>query len=169
MRQGRGGNAVRRLGKASALLLLLAAYPPGRVLCQSAQAPALYRTGKWVAGALAVGFTTLGIMDHNAANRAYNGLVTYCSGGTCSVGPDGHYTDPAAEARYAVVVRNDRDARVWLITGQAALAGAIGLFVLQLHHGSGEPPNIPYSGFTLAPASVGGQPAVRVGWRLAVP
>ncbi len=171
-REKQGGQAVRNSRKGERLwlfLVLLTACPPLVSAQQSQPAPALYRTGKWIAVAAAAGFTALGIADHNAANTAYNGLVTYCAGGTCQLGPDGHYTDPAAEARYREVVTNDRAARAWLLGGQLALVGAVGLFILELHHSSKEPPNIPFSGLTIAPARVAGASAVKIGWRLAVP
>ncbi len=149
---------------------LLTALPPSRLTAQSPQpAPALYRTGKWIAAAAAVTLTGIGIADHDQANAAYTQLVNYCASGTCQLGPDGHYTDPVAEARYHEVVVNDRAARAWLLGGQLSLVGAVGLFILELHHSSKEPPNIPYSGLTIAPARIAGASAVKIGWSLAVP
>jgi len=127
--------------------------------------PAGYHYGKWLAAAFAVGFTTLAVRSHNAADRAYNGLLAYCRAGSCAVGPDGHYVDPDAEARYQDVTRGDRDARALFVGAQASLASAVVLFVLEVHRSSREPPNIPYHGLTVTP-HLGG---VDVGWQLAIP
>ncbi len=151
-------------------LTSLTAYPTHRLLAQSSQpAPTLYRTGKWVAAAAAVALTGIGIADHDQANAAYSQLVTYCAAGTCQLGPDGHYTDPYAESKYHTVVEADRAARVFLVSGQVALAGAVAMFILELHHAGKEPPNIPYHGLTIAPARIAGASVVRIGWRLGTP
>ncbi len=142
----------------------------GSLQAQSSRpAPALYRTGKWIAAAAAVTLTGIGIADHDQANAAYAQLVNYCASGTCQLGPDGHYTDPVAEAKYNTVVQSDRAARVYLVSGQVALAGAVAMFILELHHAGKEPPNIPYHGLTIAPARVAGASVVKIGWRLGVP
>ncbi|MBI1723884.1 MAG: hypothetical protein HYR48_08260 [Gemmatimonadetes bacterium] len=118
--------------------------------------------GKWAAAAAAVGFTALGIRTHHAANADFRALADYCrSRGACAIGPDGRYADPVAEERYRAVVRGDRAARAWLVSGQAALVGSAVLFVLELKRDRG-PPNIPYSGFVVEPGAFG----TRVGFRL---
>ncbi len=164
--------AVRRCGGTRAVwaVLFLTALPAYRLTAQSPQpAPALYRTGKWIAAAAAVTLTGIGIADHDQANAAYTQLVNYCAGGTCQIGPDGHYTDPVAESKYNTVVQSDRAARVFLVSGQVALAGAVAMFILELHHAGKEPPNIPYHGLTIAPARIAGAKVMRIGWRLGLP
>lgn len=140
--------------------LLLSAYPPSRpLLAQEATraptAPAVYRYGKWTAALLAAGATAMGISTHNAADRAYAGLLDWCRSTPCRLQPDGHYMDAEAEARYDVVVRRDRAARVWFIAGQAALAGAVALFILEIRHGPRDPANVPFSGLVLEPGRMG--------------
>jgi hypothetical protein len=132
-------------------------------LRRHAAAPAI-TWGKWAAAALALGSTALGIHQHYAGDNAYRALVLYCGDAiTCGVGPDGHYVNSQAEAKYQEVVRDDRSARAWLVIGQVAAIGAAVLFVLELKHDAG-PPNIPFSGLTLETASG----VTRVGYRIPV-
>jgi len=51
--------------------------------------------------------------------------------------------------------RRDREARAWFIGGQAAIAGAVALFILEIRHGPREPSNIPFSGLVLEPGRLG--------------
>jgi len=67
----------------------------------------LIRWGKWAAAAAAVGFTTLGIRQHNAGDAAFSDLVHYCRANLCTLTPAGRYADPQAEARYQRVVRDE--------------------------------------------------------------
>ncbi len=166
------GVAVRRrAGVAGAVLLaLLGASAPALAQADSGApaprparpAPIALRWGKWAAVALAAGFTAFGNQAHNDGNAAWNELVSYCRfDATCTIGPDGRYLDPHAEATYQRVVRDDRTARVLLVGGQvAAVAGAV-LWVLDLAH-AGEPPNIPYSGLMIE----SGHGVTKVGWRV---
>ena len=157
---------MRTAGAALALLLL------ARLGAAQTTAPApereaspLVRYGKWGAAAMFVAFTAAGAIAHDHANADWNRLSDYCrQEGACTIGPDGRYTNPRAESMYWDVVHQDRAARAWLIGGQAALAGAVTLFIIELrrHHG---PPNIPYSGFTVAPGRWG---EVRFGYRVPV-
>jgi hypothetical protein len=125
--------------------------------------PAAVRWGKWAAAAAAVGLTIEGIERHNAANAAFGDLVGYCGGTTCTLGSDGRYDDPGAEALYQRVVRSDRAARVWIVTGQLAAVGSAVLFVMDLIRPH-EEPNIPYSGLLLQ----SGNGVTRVGLRIPV-
>jgi hypothetical protein len=135
--------------------------PPCHLVAQQPQpAPAAYRYGKFAAVAAAIGFTALGIATHNQADRDYRALNDYCRTTGCAVGPDGRYTDATAEARYSEVVTGDRSARAWFIGGQAALAGAVALFILEVRHGNREPRNIPYHGLTVQRRDG----ALRIGW-----
>jgi hypothetical protein len=169
MREKSGGQAVRnyRWHAATSVLFLLTACPPASSLAAQHQpqpapaapsAPAVYRYGKWTAALLAAGATAMGISTHNAADRAYDDLIDWCRDNPCRLRPDGYYMDAEAEARYDVVVRRDRAARVWFVAGQAALAGAVALFILEIRHGPRDPANVPFSGLVLEPG--------RVGWKL---
>ncbi len=118
--------------------------------------------GKWAAAAAAVGFTALGVRQHNAGDAAFTDLINYCRTNVCTLTPAGRYADPQAESRYQRVVRDDRSARAWLIGGQVAAIGSAVLWVLQLRSAR-EPANIPYSGLVVATDARG----ARLGWRIA--
>lgn len=125
------------------------------------ETPFAIKWGKWTTAALAVGFTALGIRQHNDGDAAYHALIDRCRTIPCPFGPDGRYADAAAEALYQRVVRDDRSARGWLVGGQIAAVGSAVLFVLELSRNR-EPPNIPYSGFLVESDARG----ARVGWRV---
>lgn len=131
--------------------------PPGRT-------PAAIRYGKFAALGLAAGFTALGAVTHHRADAYYRDVLTLCRDhGPCHIGPDGRYENAAAEALFQRVVRGDRSARLWLLGGQAALAGSAVLFVMELKRKTG-PENIPFSPY-LAAGSLGTRVGVRVRWR----
>jgi hypothetical protein len=122
------------------------------------------RYGKWAAAAVAVGFTAMGIRTHQEADDDFRALADYCKAqGACALSTDGRYTDPVAEARYRDIVRGDRTARAWLISGQTAIVGSAILFVLELKRERG-PRNIPYSGLVIEPGAFG----TRIGLRLPI-
>lgn len=117
--------------------------------------PPLVRAGKWVGAAAFAGAITMALVQHNAANRAYDGLLFYCTNANCTTDAQGRYVDPGAEQRYQDVVRGDRAARIWLIAGQVTLVGTAVLFVLELTRERGTT-NIPYTGHLLVePGRVG--------------
>ena len=142
-------------------MFLLTALPTYRLSAQAPNgtAPAGYRYGKWAAAAAAIGFGVLGVEAHNRADNAYRTLLDYCRSSQCRVDPSGGYLDPAAEAQYQNVVEGDRAARTWFIGAQAALVGAVTLFVLELKYAPKGPANIPFNGLVLEPG--------RIGWRVA--
>jgi hypothetical protein len=149
--------AVVGLACALAAPLRAQTAPPAR-----RETPFAIMWGKWATAALAVGFTALGVHQHNAGDAAYTSLINYCrDAGPCPLAPDGRYANPQAEAMYQRVVRNDRSARGWLIGGQVAAVGSAVLFVLQLSRNR-EPPNIPYSGLLVESGAHG----ARLGWRI---
>ena len=150
------------------LLATLLALPDRATAQQQPAAPppttGIVRNGKWGAAALFVAATTIGFLEHNRADNAFDDLRTLCGNAVqCTIGPDGHYTDSAAEAQYQRIVAGDRAARSWFIGGQVALAGTAALFVIELLHARGAP-NIPYSGFIVKPTRDG----TRIGWRLPI-
>ena len=127
--------------------------------------PKVVRVGKWVAAGAWLGLTVAGVVEHNAADDAYNELQQYCFDiGPCTIGSDGRYTNPEAEARYQDVVHGDRSARALFVTGQVALAGAAALFVVELLKEKGTH-NIPFNGLVVAPARGGG---TNVGWSIRI-
>ena len=128
----------------------------------SQDVPFLVRWGKWGAALLFAGFTAYGALEHEQANEDYSQLRQFCLDiGPCTIGPDGRYIDPNAEALYQEVVQGDRTARASFIGGQIALAGAAALFVVELSRSKGTE-NIPYNGLVVAPSPYG----LKVGWRL---
>jgi len=124
--------------------------------------PGIVRHGKWAAAAVFVVFTGLAVYEHRAADDNFDELRTMCgSTAQCTIGQDGRYTDPPAEAQYQDIVAGDRAARAWFVAGQLALAGSAALFVIELRHSRGST-NIPYSGFIVKPSRYG----TRIGWQL---
>ncbi|HEY2805049.1 MAG TPA: hypothetical protein VGI92_04240 [Gemmatimonadales bacterium] len=124
--------------------------------------PDIVHYGKWGAAAVFAGLTTLGVIEHDRANSAFDRLTDFCLNvGPCGIGQDGRYSNPAAESRYQEVVSGDRAARVWLLSGQIALAGTATLFIIELmkNHST---TNIPFHGLLLEP----GRRTSKIGWRL---
>lgn len=131
--------------------------PPSRT-------PAAVRYGKFAALGLAAGFTALGAVAHHRADAYFSDVLTLCRDrGPCPIGPDGRYANAAAEALFQRVVRGDRSARLWLLGGQAALAGSAVLFVIELKRKKG-PENIPFSPYVAA-GPLGTRVGVRLSWR----
>ena len=127
-----------------------------------ARTPAAIRYGKFAALGVAAGLTTLGAVSHHRADAYYRDLLTLCRDhGPCPIGWDGRYAT-APEALYQRVVRGDRSARLWLLGGQAALAGSAVLFVMELKRKKG-PENIPFSPYIVA-GSFGTRVGVQLSW-----
>jgi len=156
--------ATARLGVCTLLLTAHCALAGGAFAQSPAPLPAppLVHYGKWAALGLAASFTIFGVQSHDRADRDFGALLTYCrSTGPCSLGGDGRYTNPTAEALYQRVRTGDRTARAWLVGGQVALAGGAVLFVLELRRRKG-PENIPFS-----PYVVGGRFGTLLGMQIA--
>jgi hypothetical protein len=149
-------------GIAAVGLALVLATPLGAQAPPASRPSAAIRWGKWAAAAAAVGFTALGIHEHNAGDAGYRALIAYCQGVPCPFGPDGRYADARAEALYQRVVRDDRAARGWLIGGQVAALGSAVLFVLELTR-QREPDIIPYSGLVVQSGAYG---RTKIGWKV---
>ena len=141
---------------------LRAQQPPAAEQPSAHRASPMIKWGKWAAVAAAVSFTALGIGQHNAGDATFSDLVRHCRTTLCTLTAAGRYADPAAEALYQRVVRDDRSARAWFIGGQVAALGSALLFVLELRR-TREPPSIPFSGLVVEPDGYG----TRVGWRIA--
>ena len=162
-RLARGATALRvgaLLAVHAASATLLSAQTPAP---EPARAPAVVRYGKWTALGLAAGFTILGATTHDRADQRYRELLAFCRvNGSCAIGPDGRYAYAAAESLYQRVVRNDRSARAWLVSGQAAIVAGAVLFVIELKRDRGTE-NIPF-----APYVAAGPLGTRAGVRIAL-
>jgi len=113
--------------------------------------------GKWVSAASAVGFTLLAARAHDRANQRWQHLLDLCrsDNATCQLRADGRYANSQAELFYQETVHYDRRARQRLIIGQLSLLTSAALFILDLRHGTGNPPNIPFHGLRLTAEPVG--------------
>ena len=102
--------------------------------------------GKWVVLAGSLGMNYLAVRAHNRAEDTFDVLESRCSVAQerCALGPGGAYADPEIEGLYQTSLRHDRRARLWLIGGETALAGAAVLFVWELTRPKGRPDNIPF-------------------------
>jgi len=127
-----------RVCSALLFLLLLA----GRA---EAQGPAV-KYGKWVLLAGSTGMNYLAVRAHDRAENNFDALESRCGEdqARCALGPSGSYSDPEIEGLYQASLRYDRRARLWLIGGETALAGAAALFVWELTRPKGRPDNIPF-------------------------
>jgi hypothetical protein len=106
----------------------------------------LVKYGKWLLVAGSIGMNYQAVQSHNRADDAFDALEAQCNANhaLCTVGADGHYTSPRSEALYQTSLDYDRQARGWLIGGEAALAGAAALFIWELTRPKGRPDNIPF-------------------------
>lgn len=108
--------------------------------------PTLVRYGKWVTLAATIGMGLKAAEAHRSAEAAFDRLSRYC--GTdpsrCDQHPDGTYLDPVAERYYRNSVEDDRRARRWLVGGELALVGTVGLFVWELTGPRQRPRDIPF-------------------------
>jgi hypothetical protein len=102
--------------------------------------------GKWVLVAGSAAMNYLAIDAHNQAEDTFDALEAQCEvdRSRCEVGPDGSYINPGTEALYQQTLDYDQNARLWLIGGEAALAGAAVLFIWELTRPKDRPDNIPF-------------------------
>jgi hypothetical protein len=93
-----------------------------------------------------IGMNYLAVRAHDRAENTFDLLQTRCSEARerCTLGPGGTYADPEIEGLYQTSLRYDRRARLWLIGGETALAGAAALFIWELTRPKGRPDNIPF-------------------------
>ncbi|MEA2722358.1 MAG: hypothetical protein QOH59_129 [Gemmatimonadales bacterium] len=129
-----------RLCFALMLLSLLA----GRVEAQGLSPAVKY--GKWVLLAGSLGMNYLAVRAHDRAEDSFDVLESRCGvdHDRCALGPNAAYADPEIEDLYQASLRYDRRARLWLIGGETALAGAAVMFVWELTRPKGRPDNIPF-------------------------
>ena len=114
----------------------------GRV---EAQGPAV-KYGKWLLVAGSIGMNYLAVRAHNRAEDAFDLLEARCNAdhARCALGPGGAYADPEIEDLYQTSLDHDHDARLWLVAGETALAGAAALFIWELTRPKTRPDNIPF-------------------------
>ena len=129
-----------RVCSALLLLLLLAGRAEGQGL-----SPAV-KYGKWVLLAGSIGMNYLAVRAHDRAENTFDILESRCLAARerCELSPSGAYADPETEGLYQISLHYDRRARLWLIGGETALAGAAALFVWELTRPKGRPDNIPF-------------------------
>lgn len=122
------------------------------------------RIAKWALLGAATGFAVYALTRSTDAEDTYSELRNFCldQPDRCHL-ERGHYDDPAAEALYRNVVRQDRRAQIGIFGGQITLLGSVGLFIYDLRNGRG-PANIPYP--SSARALPQSQRGVGVGVRL---
>ena len=125
------------------LFLLLTALA-SRVEAQGLSPAVKY--GKWILLAGSIGMNYMAVRSHDRAEHAFDALESRCFAAhdRCALGSDGNYADPEIEAFYQTSIRNDRDARRWLLGGESALVGAAALFVWELARPKRRPDNIPF-------------------------
>lgn len=118
--------------------------------------------GRWGALAGAIAFTGVAIARNRDANVVFRGLTAFCANAqdACVTGDGGRYIDASAEVLYEETLRIDRQARTWMIAGQASLVAAGVMFLIDLVAGDDGPHNIPY-----APVEVIAEPR-RLGLRV---
>jgi hypothetical protein len=112
--------------------------------------------GRWPALAAAAGFITAAALRSGDSKEALGTLEDYCREdfSRCVVveGPDGSgpsYADPVAEELYEEYATRSRQARGYLLGGQASLLVAGAMFLIDLVHDPGDIDNIPYTPFEL--------------------
>jgi hypothetical protein len=123
--------------------------------------------GKWATAATAVGLTMLAAREHASAQESWRRLIALCRGdnAACQLRADGGYVDYNAEVLYQRTAYYDRRARGRLLGGQVALLASAALFIMDLRHQGGNPPNIPFHGLQLTAERAGD--GARIGVRLA--
>lgn len=135
-----GPPEMNRLIAAFVLLLTLA--PPAA----AQNGKPLFKYGKWVLAAGALGMNYLAARDHRRADDNFAALEHRCLGDSrlCDLTIHGRYADPLSEGFFQESLRYDRRARRWLFGGEAALLGAAGIFVWELTRHTPKPDNIPF-------------------------
>jgi hypothetical protein len=114
--------------------------------------------GKWATAATAVGLTILAAREHARAQDEWRELLSLCrdNNAACQLRQDGRYVDYDAELLFQLTTYYDRRARSRLIGGQVSLLASATLFILDLRHQGGNPPNIPFHGLELTAEPAGG-------------
>ncbi len=136
----------------------IAAALAGFVPALAAQTPAtpaprswtenLIHYGKWTTAAAALGLTILAAHEHDRANQSWQRLLSLCQqdNAACELGSDGRYVDAQAELYYQQTLYHDHRARDRILGAQLSVLASATLFILDLRHHGGNPPNIPFHG-----------------------
>lgn len=137
---------IMRLAAAALVAALTLAAAP--VAAQQATgSPPLVKWGKWALLAGSVGMNLLAHDAHEEANDLFAQIEERCAldAALCFTWQDtGEYLNPETEALYQETLRYDRQARGWLVGGQAALLGAAALFIWEFTRPETLPENIPF-------------------------
>jgi hypothetical protein len=124
--------------------------------------------GKWTTAAAAVGLTILAAREHDRANQSWQRLLSLChaDNAACQQRSDGRYVDYQAELYYEQTLYYDHRARHRILGAQISVLTSATLFILDLRHHGGNPPNIPFNGsrwqLTAEPSGDGARVGMRV-------
>jgi hypothetical protein len=123
------------------MILLLAASP-----AHAQGIRPLFKYGKFVLAAGALGMNYLAAKDHDRADDQFHALTQRCvhEPFLCDLNESGRYIDGLSETFYQESLRYDRRARRWLFGGEAALLGSAAIFVWELTRHKSKPDNIPF-------------------------
>lgn len=104
--------------------------------------------GKWTTALTAVGLTVLAAHEHDRANDSWQQLLALCqsNNSACQLRFDGRYVDYQAELDYQKTLYYDHRARRRILGAQLSVLTSATLFILDLRHHGGNPPNIPFHG-----------------------
>lgn len=104
--------------------------------------------GKWTTAAAAIGLTIMAAHEHDKANQSWDRLLALCQqdNASCQLRADGRYVDYQAELDYQQTLYYDHRARHRILGAQVSVLTSAALFILDLRHHNGNPPNIPFSG-----------------------
>jgi hypothetical protein len=106
----------------------------------------LFKYGKFVLAAGALGMNYLAAKNHNRADDNFDALQRRCldEPRLCDLNTSGRYADGLSETFYQESLRYDRRARRWLFGGETALLGSAAIFVWELTRHTSKPDNIPF-------------------------
>jgi hypothetical protein len=106
----------------------------------------VFKYGKWLLAAGAIGMNYLAAKNHDKADDAFNAIESRCvvDPRQCDLDASGHYIDTQNEALFQQTLKYDRRARRWLFGGEAALLGSAAIFVWELTRHTSKPDNIPF-------------------------
>lgn len=126
----------------SCLVVLMMLASPA---CAQGSRP-LFKYGKWVLAAGALGMNYLAAKDHDRADDNFHALQRRCldDNRLCDLNASGRYSDSGSEGLFQESLRYDGRARRWLFGGEAALLSAAAIFVWELTRHTSKPDNIPF-------------------------
>ncbi len=106
----------------------------------------LFKYGKFVLAAGALGLNYLAAKDHDRAEEHFDALERRCldDNRRCDLNVEGRYSDTESEALYQATAHYDRRARRFLFGGETALLGSAAIFVWELTRHTPKPDNIPF-------------------------